>query len=107
MFRKLHLFDIDRPQRNGDGGLREALYLRMAGSIPKGPAEFAWNERQLDDLEALWLDPDADGPRERLATDLARFAESLGWTIDINVLDEAEKHGDEYLLTISSAAAER
>ncbi|WP_428261770.1 CHAT domain-containing protein [Haliangium sp.] len=106
MFNKLHMFDLDAPGGDEEYRRRARSYLRMAGTVPKGPADFSWSKRQLADLEALWLDPDTEGARERLAGDLARFAEKLGWRLDPAVFEDAELHGDEYLLTISSAAAE-
>ncbi len=106
MFNKLHLFDIDAPGGDEDfrGGVRS--YLRMAGTVPKGPADFSWSERQLTDLEELWLEPDTEGARDRLAADLGRFVDRLGWSVNPTLLEDAEQHGDEYLLTVSSAAAE-
>jgi hypothetical protein len=106
MFNKLHLFDLDAPDGSEDFRWRARSYLRMAGTVPKGPAPFPWSKRQLADLEALWLDPDAEGARDRLAGDIAQLAEKLGWRLDPEVLEDAAKHGDEYLLTVSSAAPE-
>src|SRR5689334_15190622 len=106
MFAKLHLLSQDAPE--GGGGLRWRAhpYLRMAGAVPKGPAVFEWSERQRADLEALWRDPSADGARERLAGDLAAFCDKLGWAPDADQLEDAEKHGDEYLVTLSAVPPE-
>jgi hypothetical protein len=106
MFNRLHLFDLDAPDGSEDFRWRARSYLRMAGTVPKGPATLQWSKRQREDLEDLWRNPNADGARDRLAGDIAQFAEKLGWTPDPVVLEDAEKHGEEYLLTISSAAAE-
>src|SRR5512140_2478335 len=106
MFAKLHLLSQDEPE--GGGGLRWRAhpYLRMVGAVPKGPAVFDWNERQREDLEALWRDPAAEGARERLAKDLAAFCGDLGWAPDAEMLEDAEKHGDEYLVTVSAVPSE-
>jgi TonB family protein len=106
MFDKLHLLSQDAPE--GGGGLRWRAhpYLRIAGGVPRGPAVFEWNEHQRADLEALWRHPAADGARERLARDLAAFCDKLGWTPDTEMLQDAEKHGDEYLITLSAVPPE-
>lgn len=106
MFEKLHLLSQDVPE--GGGGLRWRAhpYLRMAGAVPRGPAVFDWSQRQRDDLEALWRDPAAEGARERLAKDLAVFCDKLGWVPDAARLEDAEAHGDEYLLTLSAVPPE-
>ena len=106
MFAKLHLLSQDEPE--GGAGLRWRAhpYLRVVGAVPKGPAVFEWSGRQREDLEALWRDPSAEGARERLAKDLAAFCDKLGWTPDEALLKDAEKHGDEYLLTLSSVPPE-
>ena len=106
MFAKLHLLSQDVPE--GGGGLRWRAhpYLRIAGAVPKGPAVFEWSERQRADLEALWRDPSADGARERLAGDLAAFCDKLGWSPDPALLEDAEVHGDEYLVTLSAVPPE-
>lgn len=106
MFAKLHLLSQDTPA--GEGGLRWRAhpYLRMDGARPRGPAVFDWNERQREDLEALWRDPTAEGARERLARDLAVFCDELGWAPEAKLLEDAEAHGDEYLLTLSAVPAE-
>ncbi|HWU88707.1 MAG TPA: CHAT domain-containing protein [Kofleriaceae bacterium] len=106
MFAKLHLLSQDTPE--GGAGLRWRAhpYLRVVGAIPKGPAVFDWNERQREDLEALWRDPSAEGARERLARDLAAFCDKLGWAPEADLLEDAEKHGDEYLLTLSAVPPE-
>jgi TonB family protein len=106
MFAKLHLLSQDAPE--GGGGLRWRAhpYLRVVGAVPKGPAVFEWNARQREDLEALWRDPSAEGARERLAGDLAGFCDKLGWTPDAELLEDAEEHGDEYLLTLSAVPPE-
>jgi hypothetical protein len=106
MFEKLHLLSQDVPE--GGGGLRWRAhpYLRMAGAMPRGPAVFEWSQRQRDDLEALWRDPAAEGARERLAKDLAVFCDKLGWAPDAARLEDAEAHGDEYLVTLSAVPPE-
>jgi len=106
MFAKLHLLSQDEPE--GGGGLRWRAhpYLRLVGAVPRGPAVFEWSRRQRDDLEALWRDPTADGARERLAGDLAAFCAKLGWTPDAELLADAEKHGDDYLVTLSAVPPE-
>jgi hypothetical protein len=106
MFAKLHLLSQDEPE--GGAGLRWRAhpYLRVDGSMPKGPSVFDWSERQREDLEALWRDPSAEGARERLARDLAAFCDKLGWAPDADLLADAEKHGDEYLLTLSAVPPE-
>jgi hypothetical protein len=106
MFAKLHLLSQDQPE--GGAGLRWRAhpYLRMAGAVPRGPAVFEWNQRQRTDLDALWRDPAAEGARERLARDLAAFCEGLGWTPDAEQLADAERHGDEYLVTVSAVPPE-
>lgn len=106
MFAKLHLLSQDQPE--GGAGLRWRAhpYLRMAGAVPRGPAVFEWNQRQRTDLDALWRDPGAEGARERLARDLGAFCEGLGWTPDPEQLADAERHGDEYLVTISAVPPE-
>ena len=106
MFDKLHLLSQDVPE-GGDGfRWRAHPYLRMAGAVPRGPAVFEWSARQRADLEALWRDPTTDGPRERLAKDLAAFCERLGWNPDVKVLEEAEQNGEEYILTLSAVSPE-
>lgn len=106
MFDKLHLLSQDVPE-GGDGfRWRAHPYLRMAGAVPRGPAVFEWSARQRADLEALWRDPTTDGPRERLAKDLAAFCERLGWNPDVKVLEDAEKNGEEYILTLSAVPPE-
>ena len=106
MFAKLHLLSQDVPE-GGDGfQWRAHPYLRMAGNVPKGPVVFSWSARQRGDLEALWRDPESDGARERLARDLAAFCDKLGWTPDAEALTAAEKHGDEYMLTLSAVPQE-
>jgi len=106
MFDKLHLLSQDVP--DGGAGLRWRAhpYLRMVGELPKGPVVFEWSARQRADLEALWRDPAGDGARERLAKDLAAFADKLGWAADPDVLAEAERRGEELMLTISAVPAE-
>jgi TonB family protein len=106
MFAKLHLLSQDTPE--GGAGLRwrPHPYLRLAGAVLKGPAVFDWSARQREDLEALWRDPAADGARERLAADLAAFADKLGWAPEAEVLEDAEKRGDEYLMTLSAVPPE-
>ncbi|HEX2688496.1 MAG TPA: CHAT domain-containing protein [Kofleriaceae bacterium] len=106
MFAKLHLLSQDVPE--GGGGLRWRAhpYLRMIGAVPRGPAVFDWNARQRADLEALWRDPAAEGARERLAGDLAAFCDKLGWAPDAALLEDAEQHGDEYLVTLSAVPPE-
>src|SRR3954469_23713273 len=106
MFDKLHLLSQDVPE-GGDGfRWRAHPYLRIAGSVPRGPAVFEWSARQRADLEALWRDPTSDGARERLAKDLAVFGEKLSWQPDVKVLEDAEQNGEEYILTLSAAAPE-
>ena len=106
MFAKLHLLSQDEPE--GGAGLRWRAhpYLRVVGPMPKGPAVFEWSGRQREDLEALWRDSSAEGARERLAKVLAAFCNKLGWAPDEGLLRGAEKHGDEYLLTLSSVPPE-
>ena len=106
MFAKLHLLSQDNP--GGSNGLRWRAhpYLRMAGALPKGPAVFDWNPRQRADLEALWRDPDTEGARERLAADLAAFCDKLGWTVDEQMLEDADRRGGEYMLTLSAVPSE-
>ncbi|HEX4423059.1 MAG TPA: CHAT domain-containing protein [Kofleriaceae bacterium] len=74
--------------------------------MPKGPATFAWSARQRDDLEALWRSAGADAARDRMAHDLAAFCDQLGWVPDAAVLEDAERRGDEYLLTLSAVPPE-
>lgn len=106
MFDKLHLLSQDVPE-GGDGfRWRAHPYLRMAGAVPRGPAVFEWSARQRADLEALWRDPSADGARERLARDLAAFCNKLGWAPDAKLLESAEHHGSDYLLTLSAVPSE-
>ncbi|HEX2688499.1 MAG TPA: CHAT domain-containing protein, partial [Kofleriaceae bacterium] len=106
MFAKLHLLSQDVPE-GGDGfRWRAHPYLRMAGTVPKGPVVFDWSTRQRADLEALWRDPASEGARERLAKDLAAFCDRLGWTPDAKLLADAEEHGDEYMLTLSAVPPE-
>src|SRR5215475_9632530 len=106
MFAKLHLLSQDVPE-GGDGlRWRAHPYLRIAGEVPKGPAVFEWSARQRADLEALWRDPAKDGARDRLAKDLAVFCEKLGWEADAEELEQSEKDGDEYLVTLSSIPPE-
>jgi len=106
MFDKLHLLSQDVPE-GGDGfRWRAHPYLRIAGSVPRGPAVFEWSARQRQDLEALWRDPTSDGPRERLAKDLAAFCDRLGWKPDVKMLEEAEQHGEEYIVTLSAVPPE-
>ncbi|HEY0478810.1 MAG TPA: CHAT domain-containing protein, partial [Kofleriaceae bacterium] len=106
MFDKLHLLSQDVPE-GGDGfRWRAHPYLRMAGAMPRGPAVFEWSARQRADLEALWRDPASEGPRERLARDLAAFCERLGWNPDARQLEDAEKRGEEYMLTLSAVPPE-
>jgi CHAT domain len=106
MFAKLHLLSQDAPESGGGLRWRAHPYLRMVGAVPKGPAVFNWNARQREDLEALWQDPDAAEARERLAGDLAAFCDKLGWVPDAAQLEDAEKHGDEYLVTLSAVPPE-
>ncbi|HEX7838577.1 MAG TPA: CHAT domain-containing protein, partial [Kofleriaceae bacterium] len=106
MFDKLHLLSQDAPESGGGLRWRAHPYLRMIGAVPKGPAVFDWNERQRKDLEALWRDPSAEGARERLAAELAAFCDKLGWAPDPEMLASAEKHGDEYLVTLSAIPSE-
>jgi TonB family protein len=106
MFDKLHLLSQDAPESGAGLRWRAHPYLRIAGAVPRGPAVFEWNERQRADLEALWRHPSADGARERLAQDLAAFCDKLGWTPDAEVLQDAEEHGDEYLITLSAVPPE-
>jgi hypothetical protein len=106
MFAKLHLLSQDTPTGNGDHRWRPHPYLRMDGTVPKGPSVFDWSERQREDLEALWRDPSAEGARERLARDLAAFCERLGWTPQPQVLEDAERQGEEFLLTVSPVPSE-
>jgi cysteine-rich repeat protein len=106
MFDKLHLLSQDVPE-GGDGFRWKAHpYLRIAGSMPRGPAVFEWSARQRADLEMLWRDPTSDGARERLAKDLAVFCEKLGWQPDVKVLEDAEHSGEEYILTLSAVPPE-
>src|SRR3954470_23396066 len=106
MFDKLHLLSQDVPE-GGDGfRWRAHPYLRIAGSVPRGPAVFEWSARQRADLEALWKDPTSDGARERLARDLAVFCEKLGWQPDVKVLEDAAHSGEEYFLTLSAVPPE-
>src|SRR5215510_5404815 len=106
MFDKLHLLSQDVPE-GGDGfRWRAHPYLRMAGAVPKGPVVFEWSPRQRADLEALWRDPTAEGPRERLARDLAVFCDKLGWVPEAKVLQDAEKRGEEYMVTFSAVPPE-
>ncbi|HEX8113948.1 MAG TPA: CHAT domain-containing protein, partial [Kofleriaceae bacterium] len=106
MFDKLHLLSQDVPE-GGDGfRWRAHPYLRIVGSMPRGPAVFEWSARQRADLEALWRDPTSDGARERLAKDLAVFCEKLGWQPDVKVLEDAEQNSEEYILTLSSVPPE-
>jgi len=106
MFAKLHLLSQDVPE-GGDGfRWRAHPYLRMAGAVPKGPVVFDWNARQRADLESLWRDPTTEGARERLARDLAVFCDKLGWAPDARLLENAEQHGDEYMLTLSAVPPE-
>src|SRR5882672_2530124 len=106
MFDKLHLLSQDLPE-GGDGFRWKAHpYLRIAGSVPRGPAVLEWSARQRADLEALWRDPASDGARERLAKDLAVFCEKLGWTPDVKVLEDAEQTGEEYIVTLSAVPQE-
>jgi TonB family protein len=106
MFDKLHLLSQDAPESGAGLRWRAHPYLRIAGAVPRGPAVFEWNERQRADLEALWRHPAADGARERLARDLAAFCDKLGWTPDAEMLQDAEQHGDEYLITLSAVPPE-
>ncbi|HEX7941701.1 MAG TPA: hypothetical protein VF488_07830, partial [Gemmatimonadaceae bacterium] len=106
MFDKLHLLSQDVPE-GGDGFRWKAHpYLRIAGSVPRGPAVFEWSARQRADLEALWRDPTSDGARERLAKDLAVFCEKLGWQPDVKALEDAEQNGEEYIVTLSAVPPE-
>lgn len=106
MFDKLHLLSQDVPE-GGDGfRWRAHPYLRMAGAVPRGPVVFEWSPRQRADLEALWRDPTAEGARERLARDLAVFCDRLGWTPDGKLLLDAEKRGEEYMVTLSAVPPE-
>jgi len=106
MFAKLHLLSQDLPTGDSEHRWRAHPYLRMEGTVPKGPAVFDWSERQRKDLEALWRDPSAEGARERLARDLSTFCEKLGWVPQPQVLEDAEQHGEEYLLTVSPVPSE-
>jgi TonB family protein len=106
MFAKLHLFSQDLPEKSDGLRWRAHPYLRMAGALLKGPAVFDWSARQRADLEALWRDPDSEGARERLAGDLAAFCDKLGWTADAQVLEDADKRGGEYMLTLSAVPPE-
>ena len=106
MFAKLHLLSQDVPEGGEGFRWRAHPYLRMAGAVPKGPVVFDWNARQRADLEALWRDPASEGARERLARDLAAFCDKLGWTPDREMLEDAEQHGDEYMLTLSAVPPE-
>ncbi len=106
MFTRLHLLSQDTPTRVGEHRWRAHPYLRIEGAVPKGPAVLDWSERQRKDLEALWRDPSAEGARERLARDLAVFCERLGWTPQPQELEDAERHGEEYLLTVSPVPSE-
>src|SRR5262245_20092195 len=106
MFDKLHLLSQDVPD-GGQGVCRcKHPYLRIVASGAKGPAVFDWDERQRKDLAALWRDPTADGARERLARDLAAFCEQLSWRPDAKLLDDAERCGEEYMLTLSAVPPE-
>ena len=105
MFTKLHFFRQDAACQD-DFRWRPHSYVRIADNVAKGPATFKWSKRQLRDLEALWLERDSEGARDRLAGDLARFGEKLGWTTDAESLGEAEKRGEELLVSVSSAAPE-
>ncbi|HEX3759039.1 MAG TPA: TonB family protein [Kofleriaceae bacterium] len=106
MFAKLHLLSQDVPEKSEGLRWRAHPYLRMAGAVPKGPAVFDWNARQRADLDALWRDPDSEGARERLAEDLAAFCGKLDWTADAQVLEDADKRGGEYMLTLSAVPPE-
>lgn len=106
MFMKLHLFSQASPDGSEDFSFRATPYFRMVENLPRGPSEFQWSERQRKDLQTLWLEPDSEGARDRLAKDLASFAERLGWTLDADELEDAEDHGEEVLLTLNSAARE-
>jgi TonB family protein len=106
MFAKLHLLSQDVPEKSEGLRWRAHPYLRMAGAVPKGPAVFDWSARQRADLDALWRDPDSEGARERLAEDLAAFCDKLDWTADAQVLEDADKRGGEYMLTLSAVPPE-
>ena len=106
MFDKLHLLSQDVPD-GGQGVLRRKHpYLRIVAQGAKGPAMFDWDERQRKDLDALWRDPTADGARERLAKDLAAFCDKLSWRPDAKLLEDAERCGEEYMLTLSAVPPE-
>jgi hypothetical protein len=106
MFDKLHLLSQDVPDGGQGVRWRKHPYLRITAGTAKGPAVFDWDERQRRDLEALWRDPAADGARERLARDLAAFCDKLGWRPDATLLEDADRRGEEYMLTLSAVPPE-
>lgn len=57
MFARLHLLSPDEP-----GGRRSSPPVSAhVGAVSRDPQVFEWNQRQREDLEALWRDPDAEG----------------------------------------------
>ena len=81
-------------------------YVRQEAEQQFGPATFAWSERQRSDLLTLFLAKDAEGARERVGRDLGALMSGLGWTPDERALNEADKRGEEILITVSSEAPE-
>jgi hypothetical protein len=84
----------------------EHAYLRTHGQDRLGPSRFRWSARQLADLTALFHGDDADGARQRIGRDLARFLSGLSFTPDEAELQAADDLGEEVLFTVRSVAPE-
>jgi CHAT domain len=84
----------------------ERAYLRTESEARLGPSRFQWSARQLADLTALFEGDDADGARQRIGRDLARFLSGLSFIPDEAELQAADDLGEEVLFTVRSAAPE-
>lgn len=84
----------------------EREYVRSEGDDRLGPGRFSWSSRQLQDLSTLFSGEDADGARQRIGKDLARFMKALSWVPDGDALEEADDRGEEVIFTVRSTAPE-